>query len=416
MIPGRPGWFYHQGVKRLAQRLAAFPPLLQDTALALALTIVDLATLLPYSAQLRPPGLALGLVAVETLPLALRRRWPRLTFVVIGTARLTYDLVGLTFAPVPLGPAIAYFTVIERSPPVTRRVVTGLLAAGMVVSQLPPGHNEPYDIAVPALIFLTAWMAATLSRTRSAYVAAVEVRAARAEADRDADAARAAAAERGRIARELHDVVAHHVSLMAVQSEAAASLLPGRPAEAATSVEIIGTTARQALAELRKLLGVLRGPGDAAEVSPAASLADLDTVLAQVRRSGLAVDYRVAGTACPLSPGTGLTAYRIIQEALTNTIRHSGASQAAVCVCYEPGFVTVQVTDCGPALLTRSDNGARGRAAAGGNPAPDAGPAPAGSGFGLAGIAERVASCGGTLTFGPAGGGAFAVTARLPAP
>ena len=391
-------------MKRLAQRLAAFPPLLQDTALALALTFVDVATLLPYAAQLRPLGLAVGLVAVETLPLALRRRWPRVTFLVIGAARLSYDLIGLRFAPVPLGPAIAYFTVVERSRPVIRRVATGLLVAGMITSQLPPGHNEPYDVTVPALIFLTAWMAATLSRTRSAYVAEVEARAARAEADRDADTARAAAAERGRIARELHDVVAHHVGLMAVQSEAAGSLLPGRPAEAAKSVEIIGTTARQALAELRKLLSVLRSPGDGAGVSPVASLAELDTVLDQVRRTGLTVDYRVEGTACRLSPGTGLTAYRIIQEALTNTLRHSGASQAAVHLCYEPGFVTVQVTDAGPALLPPAVNGSGAR------------PAAARSGFGVAGIAERVASCGGTLTFGPAAGGAFGVTARLPAP
>ncbi len=404
MIRGRPGLAYHQGVKWLAQRLLALPPLLQDSALALALTLVDVFTLVPYRAQLHPFGLALALVAAETLPLALRRRWPRVTFVVIGAARLSYDLAGLTFAPVPLGPAIAYFTVIERCRPVTRRVVTGVLVVGMVVSQLPPGHNEPYDITVPALIFLTAWMAGMLSRTRTAYVAEVEARAARAEADRDADTALAAAAERGRIARELHDVVAHHVGLMAVQSEAAASLLPGRPAEAATSVEIIGTTARQALAELRRLLSVLRGPGDGAEVSPVASLAGLTTVLDQVRQAGLAVDYQVEGAACPLSPGTDLTAYRIIQEALTNTIRHSGASRAAVSLCYEPGFVTVQVTDSGPALIARGVNGS------------GPGPALAGSGFGLAGIAERVASCGGTLSFGPADGGAFAVTARLPAP
>ena len=404
MIPGKPGWSYHQDVKRLAQHLAAFPPLLQDTALALALTVIDIATLLPYSAQLRPLGLALGLVAVETLPLALRRRWPLPTFFVIGTARLTYDLVGLSFAPVPLGPAIAYFTVIERCRPLTRRVVTCLLTAGMIASQLPPGHNEPYDIAVSALIFLTAWMAGTLSRTRSAYVAEVEARAARAEADRDAQAARAAAAERGRIARELHDVVAHHVSLMAVQSEAVGSLLPHRPADAAKLVEVIGSTARQALTELRKLLSVLRGPGDSTDLAPVASLAELGTVLDQVRHAGLTVDYRVEGTACPLTPGTDLTAYRIIQEALTNTMRHSGASRAAVSLCYEPGFVTVAVTDAGPALLPPAVNGSGTR------------PAPAGSGFGLAGIAERVASCGGTLTFGPAAGGAFGVTARLPAP
>jgi signal transduction histidine kinase len=233
----------------------------------------------------------------------------------------------------------------------------------------------------------------------------VEARAVQAETQRDAGTARAAAAERARIARELHDVVAHHVSLMAVQAEAARSLLPARPEEAARSVDIIGTTARAALTELRRLLGVLRGPAPDPQTAPSVSLAGLGTVLDQVREAGLGVELTVTGTSSQLSPGTDLTAYRIIQEALTNSLRHAQASQAEVTLAYEPGYVTVRVTDDGPPR-------------AGGN-----GPAPGGSGpdgsssggFGLAGIAERVASCGGSLTVGPNGTG-FAVTARLPAP
>ena len=149
----------------------------------------------------------------------------------------------------------------------------------------------------------------------------MEARAEHAEAERDRDVALAAAQERTRIARELHDVVAHHVSLMAVQSEAAASLLPGRPAEAGRSVEIIGQTAREALAELRRLLGVLRGPAGPAGrqpvTSPSPSISDLGQVLDTVRQAGIAVDLRVEGSPARLAPGVDLTAYRIVQEALT---------------------------------------------------------------------------------------------------
>jgi signal transduction histidine kinase len=272
-------------------------------------------------------------------------------------------------------------------------------------------------------------------RNRQANVREAESRAERAESERDDDVARAAAAERTRIARELHDVVAHHVSLMAVQAEAASSLLPGRPAEAAQSVEVIAATARQALTELRRLLGVLRGPSDQLETAPTASLADLGSVLDQVRGTGLAVELRVQGTPGALAPGIDLTAYRIIQEALTNALRHANAARAAVTLCYEPGFVTVSVTDTrrgtgvagvyGPVnasangTVNGSANGSADRAPV--NGAGRAGPAGGqarvvrSEGFGLAGIAERVASCGGSLAVGPTDAGGFAVTARLPA-
>jgi len=269
-----------------------------------------------------------------------------------------------------------------------------------------------------ALQFAVAGTLGTLSRTRRAYLQAVEARAEQAEAERDRQVALAAAEERTRIARELHDVVAHHVSLMAVQSEAAAALLPARPAEAGKSVEIIGQTAREALTELRRLLGVLRGPADAggrAVTSPAPSISELGEVLGQVRQAGIAVDLRVEGCPSKLPPGVDLTAYRIVQEALTNTVRHSGAGQATVTVRYEPGYVTVSVTDTGNAAVavTLGRQARRGRAGSSGG----GGARPAASGgFGLAGIAERVASCGGSLTVGPGAAGGFAVTARLPAP
>jgi len=201
-------------------------------------------------------------------------------------------------------------------------------------------------------------------------------------------------------------VVAHHVSLMAVQAEAATSLLPGRPAQAQQSVQVIGDTARQALTELRRLLGVLRVPAAPLQTAPSASLADLAGVLDQVRGAGLPVELDVEGAAYPLAPSIDLTAYRIVQEALTNTLRHTTASSAFVTLRYEPGYLTVTVADHGPP---------RQVAAADGHAKPGAPGGLAGSGFGLAGIAERVASCGGNLTVGPTPGDGFAVAARLPA-
>ena len=191
-------------------------------------------------------------------------------------------------------------------------------------------------------------------------------------------------------------------------------------------MQIIGDTAREALTELRRLLGVLRGPAEPGTArqpatAPAPSIGELDEVLVQVRQAGIAVNLRVEGNPSKLAPGVDLAAYRIVQEALTNTVRHSGASTAAVTVSYEPGYVTVSVTDTGhgPIAVTvgrqveqasvpsqnGSNGGSVGKAAV-----------TASGGFGLAGIAERVASCGGSLTVGPGQAGGFAVTARLPTP
>jgi signal transduction histidine kinase len=402
-------------------RVAMLPPHVQDLALALALTVIDVVVLVAYRSQLHPFGVALALVVAQNIPLTWRRSSPVPVLITAGTARIAYDVLGFGYAPFPLATTIAFFTVMERCTPAVRRVALVLVVIGTTLSQLSPGHNQPYDAAVSALINLTAWMAAVLSRTRRAYTQEVEDRAVRAEAERDDRAARAAAEERTRIARELHDVVAHHVSLMAVQAEAATSLLPGRPAEAARSVEIIASTARQALTELRRLLGVLRGPSDHLETSPSVSLAELGAVLDQVRGAGLPVEFTVRGTPGPLAPGIDLTAYRIVQVALTNTIRHARASRATVTLCYEPGYVTVSVTDPGLSPDTGTTGATRGgpvpnggRPGANGAAAAGQGP-PRSGGFGLAGIAERVASCGGNLTVGPTGSGGFAVTARLPA-
>jgi signal transduction histidine kinase len=403
----------------LVARFGALPPRrqerLQDLGLGIALAAVNVASLLSVRDQLHPLWLALVLVAAQGIPLIWRRSCPIGMGLIIGAARVAYDRIGFGYAPFPLGPAIIFYTIIDRRGPVWRWLACVVLVVGAAVSQASPGHPEPYSAIFQALIFGTALAAGVLSRAKRASLQAAQSRAERAEAELDRQTSRAAVAERTRIARELHDVVAHHVSLMAVQSEAATSLLPGRPAEAQRSVEIIGTTARQALTELRRLLGVLRGPSEQLETAPSVSLQDIGDVLDQVRGTGLPVSFEVVGTPYPLAPGVDLTAYRIVQEALTNTVRHARADRAAVTLSYEPGYVTVSIADS-----SRRRNGsapsANGAAAAGPGPVLSGRPPLlVGSGLGLAGIAERVASCGGNLTVGPTRSGGFAVTARLPA-
>jgi signal transduction histidine kinase len=422
-IPGPGAAPYHRVVtlaripQPLAARLAALPPrrqeLLQDLGLGVALAAVNVVSLLPYRAQLHPAWLALTLVAAQGLPLAWRRYLPVGVALVIGGARVAYDQIGFGFAPFPLGPAIALYTVTDRCGAAWRWISILVVGTAIGVSEAAPGHHQPYDTIFQLMIFLTATAAGLLSRAKRASILAAQSRADRAEAELDRQSSQAAERERIRIARELHDVVAHHVSLIAVQAEAATSLLPGRPEQAGRSVEVIGDTARQALTELRRLLGVLRKPTARLETAPSASLGELGDVLDQVRGTGLPVDFEVTGTPVPLAPGVDLTAYRIVQEALTNTIRHANAARAVVRLCYEPGYVTVSVTDSG-----RPSPAGNGAATSGGTGASAPGPLLTGAGLGLAGIAERVASCGGNLTVGPIPGAeadGFAVTARLPA-
>ena len=405
---------------------------MQDSVLALGLAMLNLLSLLPYRAQMHPLWLALFLVSAQCVPLAWRRRWPVPALLCSGLIRNMYDVLQFGYAPLPLAPAICFATVAERSRPWIRWPTLICTAVGIAYAMRLPGHSLPYDAVVQAFIFGTAWVIGTLSRSRRALVAETARRAERAEAELDAAAARAAsaaAAERVRIACELHDVVAHHVSLIAVQAEAAGALLPARPAEASRAADLIAATARQAMTELRRLLGVLRAPSQSqssdrperGELTPAASLSRLDEVLDAVRGAGLPVSYTVSGSPGALSPSIDLTAYRIVQEALTNTLRHAPGSSARVDVSYDADTVTVRVTDTGaPARADGArggvSNGASSHASDGGTRAvPGARAALAGAhGYGLAGIAERVASCGGSLAVGPVSPFGFAVTARLP--
>jgi signal transduction histidine kinase len=390
---------------RGASWYAGLPPrgrdVAQDAVLAVGLAVLNLMSLLPYRSQLHPSWLALLLVAGQCLPLAVRRVLPVPALIGCGVIRNIYDTLQFGYAPLPLAPAIAFATVAERSGRGLRWLTIAGASAGLAWSQTLPGHTQPYDAIVQVFILGAAWVIGTLSRYRRAALAAAASRAARAEAALDEAAASAAAAERLRIARELHDVVAHHVSLMAVQAEAVGALLPARPEAAAVSADLIGSTARAAMTELRRLLGVLRfkdhQEAERGQLTPVPSLSALGRLADAAREAGLSVTCQVSGPVAPLPPGIDLTAYRILQEALTNAVRHAPGAAAAVRVCYSPADLSVEVSNTGPA-----PGGQRTACS------------PSGPGFGLAGIAERVASCGGSLALGPAGDGGFTVTARLP--
>ena len=257
-----PARSYDYRVRRLAAWAAGLPPPAQDLALALALAAYNIGAMIPETGQLRLPGVTFPTAVLQTLPLTWRRRWPVGVLLAVSLFRTVEDNIG-GFEPLYLASLIAYYTVMDRSSTRVRVVISVVMLAGIITELSLPGHNMSSEFPIVALEFVTAGMAGIISRTRRAYLQEAQARAERAEAVRDREVALAAAQERARIGRELHDVVAHHVSLIAVQSDAAATLLPGQPVQAVKHVEVIGQTAREAMGELRRLLGVLRTPASA---------------------------------------------------------------------------------------------------------------------------------------------------------
>lgn len=218
-------------MRRLAAWAAGLSPQAQDLALALALAAYNVGAMIPETGQLRLPGVTFPMAVLQTLPLTWRRRWPVGVLLAVSLFRTVEDNIG-GFEPLYLASLIAYYTVMDRSATRARVVISALMLAGIIGELSRPGHNMSSDFPIVAMEFVTAGMAGIVSRTRRSYLQEAQARAERAEAVSDREVALAAARERTRIARELHDVVAHHVSLIAVQSDAAATLLPGQPVQA----------------------------------------------------------------------------------------------------------------------------------------------------------------------------------------
>jgi signal transduction histidine kinase len=337
-----------------------------------------------------------ALAAGVTLPLVVRCLIPVpvLALVVAFTAT-----IGLSYARGfwPFAAIVALYTVGVHCP---RRTSLRAGAAALFVLTAPIlyqvdwsplGWNDLALVAERYAPLLAAWLLGAYVRTRREYLRAVEERAAQLEREQEANARRAAAEEQARIAREVHDVIAHNLSVIIVQATAADEVFASDPADAQRAIRTIGSTARRALDELRHVLGA---SGQQPALTPQPTLGGLDALLEQVRAAGLDVELEIVGERRELPPALELSAYRIVQEALTNTLRHAGAKHATVTLRFDPEAVSVTVVDDGSAQATAGSDNGRGR--------------------GLIGMRERVTTFGGQLEAGPADGGGFRVTARLP--
>ncbi|MFI7428202.1 sensor histidine kinase [Micromonospora sp. NPDC049836] len=376
-------------------------PLAADTGLALVLAALDAAFLLLMPQELRPGQLwaALGGSVLAAAPVAVRRvaPWPA---VVAAVATLALPVL-LRHAPGTQGLAFVVLTyTMAAHRPLRPAVLAALLLwVPVLLANLAVPLDGVLDMGPAYLLLnnlLTAGVAFAVGRAvqaRRQSTRMLRERARIAESTQRSLAEQAVADERRRIARELHDVVAHHVSVMGVLATGARRVLHRDPQAADGAMATIEETGRATLRELRRLLDVLRTDAEpAAELAPQPGLTGIEALVEQVREAGLPVTLRVDGTPAALEEGVALAVYRVIQEALTNTLKHGGRATAEVELTWGDGWLAVEVTDTGR------------------------GPAPATDriGHGLVGMRERVALYGGILRTGPRPGGGFRVYARIP--
>jgi signal transduction histidine kinase len=381
------------------ERLRTAGPWVLDGVLAVVAAaggFALLATALPFDPGSPRSVAAYLLVAAHTLPIAVRRRFPLPTLAWalatgVGFAALGLNLVALSFTIL-----IYVYTAAAHCP---RRVsLAGLAATEAVLLGVwlasPGAIGDGGTLVIDGLIMVAAWWLGDGTRRRQEAVVAAQERAAELELAREELARRAVTEERLRIARELHDVVAHSMSIIAVQSGVGVHVLDSQPEEARKALVAVEATSRQALVEMRRLLGVLRQEAEPrGSLAPAPGLAEVEALAAEVARAGVRVEVRIEGTPAELPAGLDLSAYRIVQEALTNVVRHAGPATARVAVRYALDRVAVEVVDDGRGgELAGQDHG----------------------GHGIAGMRERAALYGGSLEAGRLPGGGFRVAATLP--
>jgi signal transduction histidine kinase len=372
----------------VARTSIARHPFAADTVVAVALAVFvlqDIATSGDYYSASK--AIYVPAALLMTLPLAFRRRAPFVVVVVVMGA-LACESLAVGSAPTPdtqlVGWLLAIYSVAAHCEQRAAAIGGALsLAAGLIWIGVD-------DFLFPVVVFGGAWAAGRLVRQHQLYAAAVDERASALEREREADARGAAAEERARIARELHDLLSHSVSVMVVQAAAERSALGTDRAAPGPALESIERTGRQALAEMRRLFTLLRS-GAPAELAPQPTLGELEALVAQVRKAGLPVELRTEGKSAPVPPGVALCAYRVVQEALTTVIKHAGPAEASVVVRYADDALEVEVTDSGRGALNTSGPGNR-----------------------LAGMRERVALYGGEFEAGSHNGAGFVVRARLP--
>jgi signal transduction histidine kinase len=341
------------------------------------------------------PWVTVPAIALVVLPLLGRRRFPlaapaAVWLVAAGLSFVDGRLVPFTASTTFAG-MVASFLLGNLRDDVQARLGLGIALGGAaIVVYNDPDHSSGELVFLPAL-FTIAWLAGYAMRGRTEQAEAAEARAARAEQEREAAARLAVAEERARIARELHDIVAHSVSVMVLHVGTVRRTLPDTLADDRDVLTEVEQTGRAALAEMRRLLGAMRNDGDGVELAPQPGLNDLESLVEEVGRAGLPVRLSIEGEPVPLPPAVELSAYRIVQEGLTNVLKHASASHAEVGLHYEAGQLQINVRDDGA-----------------GDSAGD------GLGHGLVGVRERVKIFGGEMTAGPADGGGFLLSTRLP--
>ncbi|AJP05224.1 histidine kinase [Streptomyces cyaneogriseus subsp. noncyanogenus] len=360
-----------------------------------------------------PPAAAYAIALVSCAVLPVRHRAPLAALTATTALGVLVPPLGLLLTPLIAAPAVITAYSYALAARTERRAAGAVLLTSAALAAAIPlfgdfSWRDGSRMGVVAVFPLLAGALGHSVRNRRAYLAAVEERARRAEESRDGEARRRVAEERVRIARELHDLVAHQITLANAQATVAAHFFDARPEQTRTSLRELVETTAQALDELRATVGLLRQSGDAATpAEPAPGLSRLPSLLESFRRAGLEVSVHQEGMARPLPPGVDITAYRIVQEALTNVTRHAGTGNARVRLAWGRDRVTLTVADDGPGSPT----------------APAAPPGPRAStvpdrppGYGLIGMRERATAIGGHLSAGRRPQGGFLVSAQLPLP
>lgn len=364
-----------------------------DGALALTLAIAaPIEVVLTRDPQV--PGILAAAGVVMSLALAARRRAPLAVALIMALVFATKSFLGsppdASAVPV-LALLLGAYAVATYASHRSAAVGAGVMILAIWVSLFPYPPLGFSDFFFPVTGVLGPWLAGLVVRRRTGQAELLAHRTVALERDREALAQAAVAAERRRIARELHDVIAHSVSVMILQAGAAEWVVRQDVERAAESLASVQDTGRHALAELGRLLGFLREHGEEIGIAPQPTLHEVDSLVAQTREAGLQVSLHREGTSRPLPPGVDLAAYRIVQEALTNALKHAGAARVDVTLRYGVHELGVEIIDDG-----------HGNGSGGGN------------GQGLVGMRERVALYGGELDLGARPGGGFAIRARLP--
>jgi len=398
-MPRRLGWATVSPVRTLIDRGWPLARLYWfDAVLTIAIGIGIAAAIVDQGKKEGPSGpLWFDLIAVVALaaPLYARRRFPfgapaAVPLIIIAVSFVDAPLISDVLTPLVVGIAV---NVLFAMLPERRQGVAGwaLTIGAVAIVDRNDWHGSVGDFVWISMIFTLAWIVGYSLNRKFQEIDVARERAARAEREREEQARLAVAEERARIARELHDVVGHSVSVMTVQASAVRRLLKPEQEREREALLIVEGTGREALAEMRRMVGVLRRPEEAPALAPQPTLDRIEQLVEKAREAGLPVDLSIEGEAVQLPAGVDLTAYRLVQEGLTNALKHARAKRAEVRVRYADGQVEVTVTDDG-------SGGSKGE----------------GGGHGLVGMRERVSVYGGELEAGPRPEGGFRLRARLP--